>query len=191
MSEKKEVVEQSMFEKVTFFGKVDRKADGNIASEYPSWSMDSHIEELRESVASKKRAIELGLIASSEVMAARARAEKEAEKLAEIEASRPKLSTAAENRVYEEYKQLRDRISESLFTREDMAKGLADPAKEAGRMVKPCIEINPDVAKMCGISVGPNNRVSRNDAAKVFKIVGKYLGEETNIETLRRDTKKR
>ena len=29
--------------------------------------------------------------------------------------------------------------------------------------------------------------ISRNEAARVYKIVGKYLGENTNIEALRRD----
>ena len=71
-----------------------------------------------------------------------------------------------------------------------MRKGLADAREEMKRMTEPCIEVRGDamnIAKACNVKI-TKGKVSRDGAAKVWKILGKALGDSpTNIEHLRRD----
>jgi hypothetical protein len=67
-----------------------------------------------------------------------------------------------------------------MFTASDMMRGTADAHVEAERMVKPCVKIQSEyeagLAKACGMNI-ENGKVSRNDAARIWKIQGKLLGE--------------
>lgn len=170
---------------ITFFGKVDKKGD-KVTSEYPSWMLDVHIDELRESVAQRERALERGDVAPSELGYIREALKKEKARLTEIEASKPSLSPDQTDKIAKEYDKLSKEIKDSLFSYDEMHKGLANPHEEARRMVNPCIKVDPEVARACGVTPNEKGLVSRNDAAKVFKITGKYLGENTNIEALRK-----
>ena len=176
---------------ITFFGSSDYNKNGEVSSEYPVWTFETHIDDLKESVASKERLIANGGIEPSELIYAKEALAKDKKRLEEIEVSRPTFSEAVSNKAYKEYKDLGEKISESLFTRSDMEKGLANPQEEMRRMSKPCITVSPDIAKMCNVRVGPDNKVNRNDASKIYKIVGHYFGENTNVEALRKDNKKR
>jgi len=104
----------------------------------------------------------------------------------------PKLSDGEKDRLARIYKEeLSPQISASLFTRTDMMKGMANPHEEAKRMVQPCIKLSGEAvqfADLCKVEVKNGNMVSRNNAAKMFKLIGKLLGMPTNIEVLRKDT---
>ena len=79
---------------------------------------------------------------------------------------------------------------DSMFTRSEMKKGLADPHDEARRMVQPCIDItgNVHVARSCGIDVPTGQtKINRNQATKMWKILGRLCDERTNVEYLRKD----
>jgi hypothetical protein len=57
------------------------------------------------------------------------------------------------------------------------------------RMTEPCIEVKGDaaqIAKACNVRM-TKGKVSRDGAAKIWKILGKAIGERTNTENLRRD----
>lgn len=177
---------------VMFFGKVDRNKKGTVSSEYPAWAMGTHIEELEESIHQKKTVLERKLYIPGEEMNIKATLDREEKRLSEIKESRPALETADENRVYKGYKEVGKKIADSLFSRDDMERGLANPHEEKNRMVKPCIEIDPELAVACNIPAEriKDNKVSRNDAARIYKIIGSYFGENTNIEALRPDRRK-
>jgi len=181
---------------IQFFGKVDkRKQDGKIASEYPAWYMRSQIEELEESINRKERELQRGTIPPSEVMYAKAELEKEQKRLGEIRESEPKLTDAERDSISKVYKELGKEIQDTLFTKTDMMKGLADAHEEARLMVGDVISVKDkafaEMCEACGIPLEREGKarraISRNEASRVYKIIGRYLGENTNIERLRRD----
>jgi len=172
------------------FGEVDKNSKGGNASEYPAWYFDRHIDELKESIASLKRSLDMGLIPADKVPVQRQDMANKQEKLDTILKSKPKPSDAERDKLWKLYKSLGEKISESMYTRSEMHMGIVDAHTEASRMTQPCITLNPEeasIAKSCGIKMGQDRKVSRNQAAKPFKILGKLLNEPSNIEVLRRD----
>jgi len=70
-----------------------------------------------------------------------------------------------------------------------MKKGLVSAQEEARRIMKPCIDLSNECKELLPkMNITPRQgKLSRNEAAKAFKIIGKLLGKQTNIEYLRRD----
>jgi hypothetical protein len=172
------------------FGEVDKNKKGLNASEYPAWYFDRHVEELEESIASLERSLNMGLIPADKVPAQKQDVANKKEKLHAILKSKPKPSVAERDKLWKLYKSLGEKIGDSMYTRSEMHMGTVDAHTEASFMTKPCITLNPEeasMAKSCGIKMGQDRKVSRNQAAKPFKILGKLLGEPSNIEVLRRD----
>ena len=178
---------------VTFYGKVDIKKHGKIASQMPSWTMQVQLENMAEGIAKKERALANGTIPADDIMRTKEELKKEKERYEDIISSRPKLSETDENMLSKTYKTLGNEIKQSLFTRSDMKLGFADAHEEVRRMKDPIIGISKEIANLCednGVRVerkSGSNYVSRDNASKLWKIIGKYLGESSNIETLRRD----
>ncbi len=175
---------------VVLFSEVDRhRVTKKIQSEYPAWYFKTHIKELQESIDSKKRELALGIISPVNALSLRETVKKEESRLSEIDKSRPKLSDKETDDVAKVYKTLGKDIGNSMFSRTDMKKGLADAHQEASRMIDPCIKVNEKVAEMadaCGIEV-KKGMISRNQASRIFKITGRLLEEQTDVEALRRD----
>ena len=168
-----------------FFSKVDKDKDGNVGSPFPAWYFDSKVDSMKETIQQRERALERGDIPPDYIYQTREDLKRDKERLDSIESSKPRLSDTQSDSLGKAYKNLSEGISESMFTRDDMQRGFADAHEEARRMVKPCIKVNPELARKCGIDT-KDGMVSRNDASVILKIVGKSLGEETNVERLRR-----
>ena len=175
-----------MDESIKFFGKVDRDATGKITSEYPCYYRENDIDELKEELGKKERALERGDIPSTRVPMVEGQVKRERAKLNEILKSIPKLKGAQKDKVAKLRTELGKEITEAQFTRSEMRGGRVDPHKEVRRMTEPSIKVDPDVAKEMGVKV-VNGKVSRKGAEKMWKILGKVLGEETNVETLRKE----
>jgi hypothetical protein len=176
---------------VQFFGSIDRKgkrADGAITSEYPAFYFYTHYEELQESTEKQQRQVDLGLVPASELPRIKAELKRNNDRLDEIKKANPKLTGPEKDAVHKLYKELEESISDSMYTRSDMKKGLVDAHEEARRMVDPLISIkgNEKFFHNMGITAR-NGKVSRNEASRAYKIMGKALGENTNTERLRRD----
>ena len=173
------------------FGDVDRNRAGKISSEYPAWYHERHVEDLEESISSIDRQLKQGLIPADKVPAqAQDRARKQA-RLDDIMKAKPEFTAKEKDDLRKVYGSLGDKISDSMFTRSEMHMGTVDAHVEASRMTKPCITLNPQeasVAKSCGITMGPDRKVSRNAASKPWKLIGRLLGVPTNVEVLRRDS---
>jgi len=174
---------------IEFFGKVDRDSKGKIISQTPAWAMHTHIDELKEGIASKRRSIDRGLIDDAQVPYLKNEILREEGKLRSIEESRPKLTAKDTDSIHKSYEGLGSAIKETLFSRDEMMKGLADAGEEARRMVNPIIKVDPKLAESCGVKTY-RGKVSRNGASKMFQILGKTLGEPTNIEYLRPDRRR-
>lgn len=179
---------------VEFFGAVDRKdrrSDGRICSEYPAFYFRTHIDELRESIDSKVQGLERGEIYPTEIPKIKAELEREKLRLADIEKSKVVLKDGAKDEAAKLYADLGEQIQDSLFTRTEMMKGLANPHEEARRMKDlDIINIrgNTEVFKKMGIQTR-KGKTSRTGATRAYKILGSLLGEETNVEYLRKDHK--
>lgn len=169
-----------------FFGKADKDRDGKIGSTFPAWYFDSKIDTIREGIQRKEQALSRGDVPADFIYQTREDLKREQERLDEIESSKPRLSDIQADSLSKNYKDLSSSIKESMFTREEMQRGFADAHEEVRRMTKPCIKVDPELARRCGVTNVVNGMVNRNDADKIFKIAGKILGEETNVERLRR-----
>jgi len=182
---------------VEFFGEVDQnKSRDGRGSEYPAWYFDGPggpLATLKNEIREKEQLIARGLVDPVKVLDMKAEIEEKQNRVDQIEASRPNLTGAAKDKVVGQYRDLGEKISEAMYTYKEDNRGTASPQEEVKRMTEPCIEISKEVAKQCGLNVnlafggGPNVKVSRTQAEKAWKIMGKAIGERTNVETLRRD----
>lgn len=172
------------------FGKIDRDYKGKLKGSYPAYYFKQQIYELEEGIRTTENRLKMDLIPPDSIPRAKADLHADKEKLREIKDSTPKLSQGERDRLWKCYKYLCMVIGESLFTRSQMHLGQADAHEEAKRMVNPCIKLEGDLVSLaneCNCKVTKNLLVCRNDAARIFKIIGCLLGESTNIEVLRKD----
>ena len=177
----------------SFFGDVDRhKFSKEIQSEFPAWMMTQHLSELKESAAHRERMLKDDMVEISEKPYQQESLKKELSRIEGIAKSKPSLSAKQRDELHLEYKALASKIADSMFTYTKMMKGTADAHQEAVRMAgkgkDACIVLeNVSLAFACNVTPTKDGRVNRNQASKMFKIMGKYLEQETNVETLRRD----
>lgn len=171
------------------FGSVDLTDKGQVKSVYPSWYFDHLKEDLQREVDRLETQIRLDQIPRSELQISRERLKQKQEKLLNLDNAAVTLRGKQKDKVSKVYEEIGQQISSSMFTRSDMKKGLADAREELNRMVEPCIEVRGDAMKLaqaCNVRV-TKGKVTRDGAAKVWKILGKALGERSNVEALRRD----
>lgn len=172
------------------FSDLDKDRHGRVVSEYPAWYFETHLENMDEEINSTERRLKEGRVPLDQVEYTKAELAAMREKREAIEKARPKLSDIERGKLWKIWKEeLCPAISESMFTRTDMKKGLADAHEEARRMVRPCIPVAGTVAELVEACAGTvvKGKVSRNTLARTFKIVAKLLGESANIEYLRKD----
>lgn len=178
---------------IVYFGEVDiNKKTGLPSSDYPAWCHDPQIEELKDEIRASEKAIDLELYKGKDLMRMREQLSIKKNRLEQILDSKPKVSDTDKDRIASARKELGERIGESMFTASDMMRGTADAHIEAERMVRPCVAIKSEyeagLAKSCGMNI-ENGKISRNDAARIWKIQGKLLGESIlDAEQLRRQT---
>jgi archaellum component FlaC len=178
---------------ISFFSESDMKvkSDGTkvVSSEMPLWYNRQMMEELREDISMCEFDIKSGRIAESQLGQTRERLTKLKNRYEEVEKSMPKLDDKFKDKLGKVHKELGARISDAMFSRSDMKKGLADVHEEARRMDTPIIKLGSDmneIARACNVTP-VDGMVSRNQAEKIWKISSRYLGENSNTESLRRD----
>lgn len=172
-----------------FYGKVDKNEKGTNSSEYPAWYMETHLDDYKESMDRRERAIQKGDIPVDSIPYERQELAKEKARYDAIMNSKPKIGDKEKDFLNKNYKDISTKISASMFTRSDMMFGTASAHEEAKRMVEPCIELTKEqleLAQDIEIKV-VNGMTSRNGASKLFKLIGKLVDRPTNIEWLRKD----
>lgn len=181
----------SLLDKINFFNSVDRKGrreDGDIASEYPAFYFPTHLRELRDEVAKAEQQIELNLVPPSELPYAKNDLKRSKKRLEEIENSMPKIKGKEKDEMAALYKSLEGQISDSMYSRTQMKKGLADVHEEARRMSEPIIKIGIEGKFFENMGIKPvDGKITRNQASRAYKIMGRVLEANTNIEALRKD----
>lgn len=173
---------------IRFFGEIDcNEIDGSIKSHMPAWYHETHIEELRESTSRKERMIERGLVQPDQVPILRNEIAGEKARLKAIEESRPNLEGKHKDMAYKAYKNLEAQIRDSMPTRKETKQGLVNPQEELKRLKDARhISLSPEIAKACGVKAY-RGQLTGDQANKCYQILGKALGENTNVERLRRD----
>jgi hypothetical protein len=177
--------------KPKFFGEADRTRDGRIKSDYPGWYQEQHLEDLRESIAQQERALEQEAVPPERKGQYRERLKQEKERLEQIEASKPIFVGIQKDKMANIRKEIGQKISDAQYSRSQIERGLINPHEEARRMTEPCIEVKSqeeaEILKECGARINEKGMVTRTEAEKAWKIVGRALGEDiTNVEALRR-----
>lgn len=173
---------------IDFFGDIDKTAAGSNAGERPAWFFDVHLEKMEESVSKKRRQLEQNRIPQENIFMVRNEIEAEEKKIARIKSSKPKLKGAQKDSVHKEYQSLRQQLSDSMPTHMENQKGFTKPREELKRLNERHVTISPEMAKACGVEAY-RGKITGKQAEKCFSIMGKSLGENTNIERIRRDGK--
>lgn len=175
---------------VDLYSNLDRDRYGNIASEFPAWYFETHLDNMKEELNSIERRLERGAVSQEEQPYARAEMERLKEKIRSIEKSKPQIKDGERTTLQKCYRELAGKIQDSMFTYSEMMMGTANANEEARRMVNPCIGLSASLktlAKTCNVKMAQGGTVSRNGAIKIWKIIGKLINEGTNVESLRRD----
>jgi len=110
------------------------------------------------------------------------------EKIAEIKASIPKFTGSNKDKISEAYFKLKNQIADSLPTHMENRKGYTQPREELDRMKNFHIPVDKDLAKACNVKIN-SGKVSGDGASKMFKMFGRILGENENIERIRKEGK--
>jgi len=176
---------------IEFFGAIDKSKDGTkITSEYPAYTFPQQIENAKEGLAQKTRALQSGSVDRESEGEYRFLIEREELQLQEIEKSRPVLSDVQLDLCALCYKDLSKGIKDSMPTLYDIQRNFVDAHEENRRNSKPCIEVNAKTAGLAhgnGIRVSEGRKMSRKDASKLWKIIGHVIGQNTNVERLRKE----
>lgn len=157
---------------------VDDVYKNHIASSKPAYMHKSAMENLEDSVNSTAEALGEGRVEPSAVEFYRRKLSREKLRLDAIKDQTPKYTPVEMGEISTARKCLDVKISDALFTKSDMEKGLVDPAKEADRMTEPCIEVDRKLAAMCNVKL-TNGKCSRSEAEIIRKMA---LWHESNGE---------
>jgi hypothetical protein len=172
-----------------FFGSVDKTKDGRLRSEMPAWYFQQHREELEESIRHKKYQLDHDLVPLTEKNLMKERLKQEEGRLNEIDASKPKITDIEKNVITKGRNDLGKKIKDSMFTRSEMERGVADAHEEARRMSDPIIKVDSkeesELLSACEIEI-KDGKVSRDQASKAWKIGSRLLDESSNVEVLRK-----
>lgn len=170
---------------IEFFGEVDKNSKGEISSEMPSWFHDQHLDYLEEGVAKKKRQILRDEIPQETIHTVKNEIKKQEKKIKQIKVSIPKLIGGQKDKVAKAYHELKNIISDDMPTEYENKKGTVKPQEELKRWKIPHIKIDPELAKACNVKT-TNGKVTGDGAAKMYRLMGKRLGENYDIERIRR-----
>ena len=174
-----------------FFTEADMNRDNILANALPAWTCYTLLEDLEKEISEKEKTLEDGDLPSKARAELRKELEQRKERLSQIK-DKPKLN---KDKIYKVCGKdrtggsLGDKIAESMFSRDDMTTGLADPMIEANRISQPCIQLAPEemeIASGCNIRITKDGKVNRDDAINVWRTCRHYLEEQTNAELLRR-----
>ncbi len=168
------------------FSEVDLNQYGRIGSYMPAWAYTQLIDDLKNEINNMELQVRVSNISAERLSELEKSITNKKERLYEIEEGKPKID---KDKIDELQNTLGEKIADSMFSRTDMMRGIADAHEEARRMTEKCIKLSDTEAKFakaCNIPVSKDKTISRNHASKAWKIARRYLGENSNIELLRR-----
>jgi hypothetical protein len=179
---------------LSFYGDIDRDSKGNVSSEYPAFYFTGKVDRLSEDIQTREARLKNPFhVFPTEQDKANLIQEIQdlKDRRASIESSRPKMDDAESKVVSSVYKKLGKEIQGRLYSYDAMHRGTASAQKIVDFETKPCIAVDDDiavVAKRCNVdSFNGCGKITGAQAQKIWKICGRLLDAETNVETLRKD----
>jgi len=173
---------------VEFFGSVDKNRRGEVSSDMPAWYFDVHVDEMEEDIARRERELASDKVPPEYYQMKKNQVSNLKEKLSEIKASKPILKGGLKTKFANEYHKLQNRIADSMPTRMEDRNGFVSPREELARWNTPHIDIDPEIATSCGMK-HVKGKITGKQADKIYKMIGKHIGENTNIERIRKEGK--
>ena len=181
-------------EDIRFFSSVDcnTKDPGKIGSSYPAWYLKQQLRILNENIEQEERELKSDSMPAANIPIKKAKIKKMKERLDQILEAKEGLKPN-QDRLKSIIDELSPKLSEIMYRRGDEAKGLVNPEEIHEHWTTPCIEISGDLAKVAvtnGMRVkksGSGGLINEIDAGKLWKFSRAALGEDTNLEKLRRD----
>ena len=177
---------------IRFFGEIDLNQYGKVGSDYPAWYFPRQIESLKDDLARMEKDLNSGTVLPQNIPNLKLLIKQTKDKVDKSEASRPKLTGKMTDKLAKWRREIEPQIKDTMFTYDDMQRGLADPQEEARRMTEGIIAVDPEIARACNLRPDRNGKYSRDEAVRAWKIAGKALQEathweeRTNAEVLRR-----
>jgi hypothetical protein len=160
-----------------------------IKNTYPTYFNRKQRDDLEEEIRKMEKGLSNNYYHPGDVPGVKENLKKAKNSLEKIHEHAPVFEKRKDD-IYRMTKDLGGVIGDSMFTRSDMMKGLADAHEEARRMSEPVIEVNPVMAGIAvanGMLVSGDRKMTRNDAIRLWQLGRKSLGEMCDAETLRRD----
>jgi hypothetical protein len=181
-----------MPEPIKFFGAVDREKNdpnGKILSAYPAWYYDEKIDRLSDDIIVRENKINSGRVPAASLEEERKELQIRKERMKAIKTSKPKMVGKEKDEVAKFYRYIKDQVINRLPSRTDIQRGTVNIRSEVMWKKKPSIDIS-DYIVMCeslGLVMPEKKKITGHQAMLSLKILAKLLGEESNIERLRRD----
>jgi hypothetical protein len=179
---------------IQFFSETDMStADPNkIGSSYPAWFFRESLRRLEEDIELEEKMLKswnLPDTSKPQKMAKIKDMKERRDKILEAQAAlRPN-----KDKINSMNAELGEKLADIMYRRSDDRNGYVNPHDVAGHWINPCIEVSGEVAKIArdnGITVakkGSGGMLTELDAGRLWKIGRAALGEDTNVERLRRD----
>lgn len=172
---------------IEFFGDVDRNAQGEISSDMPAWWFDVHMEHLEEEVSKTKRQIKRGEIQPEAVPRKQQEIVAKEARIKGIKATVPKLNAKQRDMVADQYHKLQNEIARTMPTKRENLEGYTSPREELKRCQDFHISVDPNLAKACNVETNIAGKVSGDGANRMYRMMGRVLGENENVERIRRE----
>jgi hypothetical protein len=181
-------------DEIRFFSEVDvnTKDPGKIGSSYPSWYLKNQLRILNENIEQEERELQSDSLPAANIPIKKAKIKKMKARLDQILEAKEALKPSRD-RLKGIIDELSPKLSEIMYRRSDETKGLVNPEEIHEHWTTPCVEISGDLAKVAvtnGMRVkksGSGGLINEIDAGKLWKFSRAALGEDTNLEKLRRD----
>ena len=181
-----------MADQIKFFGAVDRERNdpnGKILSAYPAWYYDEKIDRLKDDIAVRDNRLQAGRIPADRIEEEKKELYARRDRLQDIQQSKPKVTGKDRDEVAKFFRYLRDQVVNRLPSRTDLLKGTVNIRSEVMWKKKPSIDVGNflEMSKALGLVMPEKKKITGHQAMLALKILARLIGEETNIERLRRD----
>jgi hypothetical protein len=168
LTQLKKDADQAKKDYAHYFQSIDR------GGTMPTWYNQAHIEEENDWIKRAQKQLEQNLVPQDDILNIKAQLKIREKRLKSVLASRmetEKLILKNKDKSYAEYKELGEKIGNSMFSHDEMHYVSGKHGQRA-RVISPREEAEREI--------------HRKHLVKKYKILGKVLGEDTNIERLRK-----
>jgi len=180
---------------IKFFSETDLRFDdkGNIVGrkcDWAQWMIPKITEDIEEEIRQTEFNIKAGRVAQGKLESVRQGLQAKQKQLAKLQEQTPNFDKHKDliNKIS---KDVGEKIAETMSTRSEQKKGLADAHRDVEIESKPSIDISslPQVQRMAasnGVRI-VKGKITGGDAVRIWQWSKKALGENSNPDILRRD----